>query len=121
MEIIYGRCCRLDIQKNLIVACIICGKKKELRRFGTMTDDIQEMISWLKENEIETVAMKATGAYWKPIYNLMEGKTLRILVVNAQFIKGVPGRKTNVKDAEWICDVTCHGLVKNSYMPSREY
>jgi len=120
MEIIYDKCCGLDIHKNLIVACIICGRKKELRKFGAMTDDILDMISWLKENEIDAIAMEATCVYWKPIYNLLEDETFRILVVNAQFIKGVPGRKTDVKDAEWICDVTRHGLVKNSYIPSRE-
>jgi transposase len=81
---------------------------------------IFKSVLWLKENEIETVAMAATGVYWNSIYNLMEEEPLKILVVNAQFIKGVPGRKTDVKDAEWICDVTRHGLVKNSYIPSRE-
>lgn len=120
MEVIYNNCCGLDIHKNLIVACIIRGRKKELRKFGAMTDDILDMIAWLKENSIDTIAMEATGVYWKPIYNLLEDEDFLVLVVNAQFIKGVPGRKTDVKDAEWICDVTRHGLVKNSYIPSRE-
>lgn len=119
MELIYNRCCGLDIHKDLIVACIFVGRKKEIRSFGTITDEILKLASWLNENEIQAVAMEATGVYWKPIYNLLEEEPFKILVVNAQFIKGVPGRKTDVKDSEWICDVTRHGLVKNSYIPSR--
>lgn len=119
MELIYNRCCGLDIHKDLIVASIFVGRKKEIRSFGTITDEILKLASWLNENEIQAVAMEATGVYWKPIYNLLEEEPFKILVVNAQFIKGVPGRKTDVKDSEWICNVTRHGLVKNSYIPSR--
>lgn len=120
MEVIYNRCCGIDIHKDIIVACIITDEKKVLKKFGTMTDDILDFISWIYENHIEVVCMESTGVYWKPIYNLLEDEAFKVLVVNAQHIRGVPGKKTDIKDAEWICDVTRHGLVKNSYIPSRK-
>ena len=102
------------------MACVIVNRKKEIRKFGTMTDDILEMVRWLKEVECEVVALESTGVYWKPIYNILEQESLPIIVVNAQHIKAVPGRKTDVKDAEWIADLLKHGLVKASYIPHRE-
>ena len=85
-----------------------------------MTEDILQLVSWLKETDCEMAAMESTGAYWKPIYNIFEEEQIPIMVVNAQHIKGVPGRKTDVKDAEWIADLVRHGLVKASYIPNRE-
>lgn len=95
-------------------------RKKEIREFGTMTDDIMELVGWLKENKCEIAAMESTGVYWKPVYNLLEIEGIETIVVNAQHIKAVPGRKTDVKDAEWIADLVRHGLVKASFIPSRE-
>src|SRR5437016_5046589 len=92
-------------------------RKKETRTYLTMTQDLLQMRDWLKEQGCTHIAMEATGVYWKPIYNLLEGD-FEILVVNAHHIKTVPGRKTDVKDAEWIADLLCHGLLSASFIPS---
>lgn len=103
-----------------MVACVFMGiRKKEIRQFGTMTDDILQLVSWLKETGCEMAAMESTGSYWKPVYNIFEEENIPVMIVNAQHIKGVPGRKTDVKDAEWIADLVRHGLVKASYIPNR--
>lgn len=121
MEVIYERCCGIDVHKNMLMACIFTSvRKKEIRQFGTMTDDILELSQWLKETNCQVVAMESTGVYWKPIYNILESEGIETIVVNAQHIKAVPGRKTDVKDAEWIADLVRHGLVKSSYIPDRE-
>lgn len=85
-----------------------------------MTEGILQLVSWLKEIDCEMAALESTGSYWKPVYNIFEEEQLPIMVVNAQHIKGVPGRKTDVKDAEWIADLVRHVLVKASYIPNRE-
>ncbi len=121
MEVLYKRCCGIDIHKNMMVACVFTSvRKKEIRQFSTMTEDILQLVSWLKETGCEMAAMESTGSYWKPLYNIFEEEYIPIMVVNAQHIKGVPGRKTDVKDAEWIADLVRHGLVKASYIPNRE-
>ena len=121
MEVLYKRCCGIDIHKNMMVACISTSvRKKEIRQFSTMTEDILQLVSWLKETDCEMAAMESTGSYWKPVYNIFEEEQIPIMVVNAQHIKGVPGRKTDVKDAEWIADLVRHGLVKASYIPNRD-
>ena len=120
MDVIYERCCGIDVHKNMVMACIFVKRKKEIRKFGTMTDDIMELILWLKETDCQIVAMESTGAYWKPVYNLLEREGINAIVVNAQHIKGVPGRKTDVKDAEWIADLVRHGLTKPSFIPDRD-
>ena len=121
MEVLYKRCCGIDIHKNMMVACIFTNvRKKEIRQFSTMTEDILQLVSWLKETDCEMAAMESTGSYWKPVYNIFEEEQIPIMVVNAQHIKGVPGRKTDVKDAEWIADLVRHGLVKASYIPNRD-
>ena len=120
MDVIYERCCGVDVHKKKVVACLFRGRKKEIREFGTMTDEILGMWDWLKTNECEMVAMESTGVYWKPIYNLLEEKGMPLIVANAQHIKAVPGRKTDVKDAEWIADLARHGLIKASFIPDRE-
>jgi transposase len=122
MEILYERCAGLDVHKKNVKACFACpgegGKrKKETRTYLTMTHNLLEMRDWLKEQGCTHIAMEATGVYWKPIYNLLEGD-FEILVVNAHHIKTVPGRKTDVKDAEWIADLLSHGLLAASFIPS---
>ena len=103
-----------------MVACVFTSvRKKEIRQFSTMTEDILQLVSWLREMNCEMVAMESTGSYWKPVYNIFEEENIPIMIVNAQHIKGVPGRKTDVKDAEWIADLVRHGLVKASYIPNR--
>ena len=121
MEVLYKRCCGIDIHKNMMVACIFTSvRKKEIRQFSTITEDILQLVSWLKETDCEMAAMESTGSYWKPVYNIFEEEQIPIMVVNAQHIKGVPGRKTDVKDAELIADLVRHGLVKASYIPNRD-
>jgi transposase len=120
MEVIYERCCGLDVHKDSVVACLRIGRNKEIRTFGTVTDELIVLMDWIKENGIQCVAMESTGSYWKPIYNLLELEEIPTMVVNAQHIKAVPGRKTDVKDAEWIADLLQHGLLRGSYIPGRD-
>lgn len=119
METINKCCAGLDVHKKSIVTCIISPKGKEIRQFGTHTDDILMLHDWLIECGCTIIAMESTGVYWKPIYNLLEGSGIEVLVVNAQHIKAVPGRKTDVKDAEWIASLLRHGLLKGSFIPDR--
>lgn len=123
MEVLYTRCCGLDIHKKSVVACLILtepGHKpvKETRTFRTMTADLLALADWLSDMGCTHVAMESTGVYWRPIYNLMEG-LFELLLVNAQHIKAVPGRKTDVKDADWIAELLRHGLLRGSFVPSR--
>jgi len=120
MEVLHECCCGLDVHKKSITACIITSKGKEIRTFTTMTRNLIELVDWIKSNRCSHVAMESTGDYWKPIYNLLEPENLHPIVVNAQHIKAVPGRKTDVKDAEWIARLLRHGLVQGSFIPNRE-
>lgn len=120
MDVRFERCCGIDIHKKKVVACLLTGRKKEIREFGTMTDDILNLCEWLKDNQCDVVAMESTGVYWKPIYNLLEERGFKQIVGNAQHMKAVPGRKTDIKDAEWIADLVRHGLIQASFIPSRE-
>lgn len=119
MDVINPRCCGLDVHKKIVVACIITPQKKETRTFSTMTRDLLELKAWLSECSVTHIAMESTGVFWKPIYNLLED-AFTVMVINAQHIKAVPGRKTDVKDAEWIADLLRHGLVRGSFIPDRE-
>jgi transposase len=123
MEVVYGRCCGLDIHKKLVVACLITPgedgtPQKEIRSFSTMTDDLLALGDWLAGAGCTHVAMESTGVYWKPIYNLLESR-FALLLVNAQHIKAVPGRKTDVRDCEWIADLLRHGLLRASFVPDQ--
>lgn len=89
---------------------------KEIRTFGTMTHELLALADWLAQAKCTHVAMESTGVYWKPIYNLLEDQ-FELLVVNAHHLKAVPGRKTDVKDAQWIADLLRHGLVRGSFVP----
>src|SRR4051812_14682945 len=123
MEMIHARCCGLNLHKRTVVACLFVpgptGKpQKEIRTFGTMTADLLQLADWLTEAGCTHVAMESTGVYWKLIYNLLEDQ-FTLLLVNAQHIKAVPGRKTDVKDCEWIADLLRHGLLRPSFVPPR--
>jgi transposase len=123
VDVLYERCCGLDIHKKLVVACMITpGPKatpsKEVRSFGTMTADLLELGDWLDQQGATHVAMESTGVYWKPLFNLLEDR-FTLILANAQHIKQVPGRKTDVKDCEWIADLLRHGLLRPSYVPDR--
>lgn len=122
MDILHKRCAGIDVHKKNVKVCLIISeengkRKKEIRTYLTMTSQLLELRDWLKEQGCTHIAMEATGVYWKPVYNLLEGD-FEILVVNAHHMKAVPGRKTDVKDAEWIADLLQHGLLKASFIPS---
>lgn len=120
MEVVYRCCCGIDVHKKIIVACLNNGGEQSLREFGTTTSEIKTLANWLTESGCEMIAMESTGVFWKPLYNLFELMDLDAIVVNAAHMKALPGRKTDVKDAEWIADLLRHGLLKASYIPSRE-
>jgi len=120
MEIVYKRCCGLDVHKETVAACVMIreGEKvqKEIRTFRTMTSDLLVLHDWLLAHRVTHVAMESTGVYWKPVFNLLEG-SFEVLLVNASHIKTVPGKKTDIKDCEWIADLLSHGLLKGSFIP----
>jgi transposase len=123
MEVVYPRCCGLDLHKRTVVACLLTpgprGKPtREVRTFGTMTDDLLALSDWLTAAGCTHVAMESTGVLWKPIFNLLEGN-FELLLVNAHHVKAVPGRKTDVRDSEWLADLLRHGLLRASFVPDR--
>ena len=120
MDKIYDKCCGIDVHKKLIVACFRYGQKQEVREFGATTRELLELADWLKEGGCEMVAMESTASYWKPLYNILESSDLNAIVVNAHHMKAVPGRKTDVKDAEWIADLLQDGLLQPSYIPDKD-
>jgi transposase len=109
----------MDVHKRTVAACLKTGRKTEIRTYETTTDELRAMTQWLREADCTYVAMESTGVYWKPVYNVLELAGVEIDVVNARHIKAVPGRKTDMKDAEWICDLARHGLVRASFIPDR--
>jgi transposase len=119
MEVTFARCAGLDVHKKTVVACAMTPDGQEVRTFGTMTAELLELCQWLQDRSITHVAMESSGVYWKPVYNLLESTDIEVLVVNAQHIKAVPGRKTDVKDAVWIADLLRHGLLRGSFIPDR--
>jgi len=121
MEVVYERCCGLDVHKQTVVACVVvpgAGQQphKEIRTFNTMTADLLELADWLTTLGVTHVALESTGVYWKAPWNVLES-SFTLLLVNAQHIKQVPGRKTDVRDCEWIADLLRHGLLKASFVP----
>lgn len=121
MQVVYERCCGLDVHKRSVTACSLTPEGKAIRTFGTMTEDLLELADWLQDQGCTHVAMESTGSFWKPIYNVLEATgAFTLLVVNAQHIKAVPGRKTDVRDAEWIAELLRHGLLQPSFIPTRE-
>lgn len=118
MDTFHLRCCGLDVHKKSVVACAITPEGRETRTFRTMTGDLLTLADWLRERGVSQVAMESTGVYWKPVYNLLEDE-FNVMVVNAAHIKAVPGRKTDVKDAEWIAELLQHGLLRASFIPDR--
>jgi len=123
MEVVYARCCGRNIHKQVLVACLVTPgpdgeRRKEVRRFGAMTADIAALGDWLAEAGCTHVAMESTGVYWKPIDNLLEGR-FTLVLVNPQHRQAVPGRKTDVRDCEWLADLLQHGLVRGSFVPDQ--
>ena len=119
MDRVYERCCGIDVHKKIVVACLRCGRKQELREFGTTTKELLRLADWLIQNDCQMIAMESTASYWKPLYNVFESCELKAMVVNARHMKAVPGRKTDTNDAEWIADLLQHGLLRSSYIPDK--
>ena len=119
MNKVYDSCCGIDVHKKLMVACFIRGRRQEVREFGATTRELLALVDWLLEGGCQMVAMESTGSYWKPLYNILESSGLEAMVVNAQHMKAVPGRKTDVRDSEWIADLLQHGLLTASFIPDR--
>src|SRR5215217_7149084 len=120
MDILHCCCAGLDVHKEIVVACVrrlVGGKvRQEVRTFRTETNQLLALTDWLTDEQVTHVAMESTGVYWKPIWDLFEG-LFELLLVNAEHIKKVPGRKTDVKDAEWIAQLLQHGLLTPSFIP----
>jgi len=121
MEAILERCCGIDVHKKTITACLMVGKphekaQKTVKTFSTMTRDLSACKDWLKSQGCTHVALESTGVYWKPVFNVLE-ENMEVILANARDIKNVPGRKTDVKDCEWIAQLLRHGLIKGSFIP----
>ena len=122
MQVVHARCCGLDVHKRSVVACVLLTLpdgtvERRTSTFGTMTADLLALHDWLGCAEVTHIAMESTGVYWRPVYNLLEGDDRTILLVNPQHMRAVPGRKTDVKDAEWLADLLRHGLLRGSFIP----
>jgi transposase len=121
VEAIIERCAGLDVHQATVVVCVLIGEagrkpRREIRTFSTMTRDLEGLRDWLKELGITHIGMESTGVYWKPVHAILEGH-FELIVGNARHIRNVPGRKTDVKDAEWIADLVRHGLIRPSFVP----
>ena len=122
MQVVYARCCGLDVHKKTVVACVLLTDlegevRKHVRTFGTMTADLLALSDWLGGLGVTHVAMESTGVYWRPVFNLWEEDERTLVLVNPQHMRAVPGRKTDVKDSEWLADLLRHGLVQPSFIP----
>lgn len=120
MDLLYERCAGLDVHPRSVSACariVSSGRAThEIRTFGTTTRELNEMADWLSERGCTHVAMESTGVYWKPVWHVLEGR-FELVLANAMFIRNIPGRKSDVKDAEWISDLLAHGLLRGSFVP----
>lgn len=119
-EIIYERCCGLDIHKNSITACRREGKRETVASFGARTKDLRELRDWIIAGGCTHVAMESTGVFWKPVFNVLERHGFDLLLVNARHFKAVPGRKTDINDAQWLCRLLQYGMLRPSFVPDRE-
>jgi transposase len=123
VQVVHERCCGLDVHKQSVVACVLITLAADkplrfVRTFSTMTADLLALDDWLRELRVEQVALESTGMFWRPVFNLLEdGRT--ITLVNPRNMKAVPGRKTDVKDSEWIADLLRHGLLQPSFIPPK--
>jgi transposase len=116
MQILHPCCGGLDVHAKNVVACLMKNGRKQIRTFSTMTDDLLALLDWLTSEGCTHVAIESTGVYWKPIFNILEG-SMEVLLVNARGVKAVPGRKTDVRDCEWLADLLRHGLLRASFIP----
>jgi len=124
MEVLYQRCCGLDVHKETVVAClrVVSGDEviREVRTFETTTASLMALSEWLAENGCTHVAMEATGVYWKPVWHILDDGDFQLILANAAHVKNVPGRKTDVNDATWLADLLAHGLIRASFVPDTQ-
>jgi len=124
MQVLYPRCCALDVHKLTVVACLrIADDSKvtsEVRTFETTTASLIGLRDWLTANKCTHVAMEATGVYWKPVWHILSDGEFELVLANAAHVKNVPGRKTDVSDAEWVVDLLAHGLIRPSFVPNSQ-
>jgi hypothetical protein len=121
MDIVFDRCAGIDVHKRSVVVCRLTrdaqgARLAETQTFGTTTSELLRLADWLAEGDCTHVGLESTGEFWKPVFNLLEG-AFAVWLLNAQHIKAVPGRKTDVKDAQWIAELLAHGLVRPSFIP----
>jgi transposase len=119
MQIIHDTCCGIDVHAKTAVACLIKQGRKQTLTFSTMTSDLLRLLDWLTVEGCTIIAIESTGVYWRPVFNVLEG-SIEVMLVNARHVKAVPGRKTDVKDCEWLADLLRHGLLKPSFIPPIE-
>jgi transposase len=124
MEVLYQRCCGLDVHKETVTAClrVMSGGEvvREVRTFETTTVSLMALSEWLAENGCTHVAMEATGVYWKPVWHILDDGDFQLILANASHVKNVPGRKTDVNDATWLADLLAHGLIRASFVPDTQ-
>src|SRR5919202_3551585 len=123
MEVVYARCAVLDVHKKKVVACVLLTPErgaptKTVRTFGTLADDVLALGDWLAQQGVTHVALESTSVYWQPLWNLLEDR-FTLVLVNAQHVHQVPGRKTDVRDCEWLAELLRHGLLRGSFVPAR--
>jgi len=122
MEIVHPRCCGLDVHKKTVVACVLLSQPdgsvdRQVRTFTTMTEDLLALSDWLSSLRVSHVALESTGVYWRPVFNVLEDDERTLLLVNPQHMRAVPGKKTDVRDSEWLADLLRHGLLRASFIP----
>jgi transposase len=121
MEVLYPRCAGLDVHKDVVVACVRIAQdngkaNQEVKSFATTTTELCSLADWLNEHEVTHAVMESSGVYWKPVWHVLE-ESLELVLANAQHVKNVPGRKSDVNDAVWLSDLLAHGLVRGSFVP----
>jgi transposase len=121
MDLMHARCAGLDVHKESVVACVRIHHEErvrhEVRTFGTTTRDLMDLAGWLNDNGCTIAVLESTGVYWKPVWHVLAGASLHLVLANAEHVRNVPGRKTDVKDAVWLADLLAHGLVTSSFVP----
>jgi transposase len=125
VQVVHERCCGLDVHKKVVAACALtpgtgAQPRRELRVFGTMTEDLERLADWLAERGVAAVVLESTGSYWKPVRNILEERRFALVLANAQHVAQVPGRKTDVEDAEWLAELLRRGLVRGSFVPDKQ-
>jgi len=132
MDVMVERVAGLDVHKDTVVACVLTGPPlgpvtRALRVFGTTTRALLDLQEWLDEHAVTDVVMEATGIYWRPVFNVLQHESatveeptgLKLILANPQHVKNVPGRKTDLRDAEWLAQLARHGLERASFVPAR--